>query len=145
MKYKDLNIGDYFLLSLNGKKYIKTSNSSHGSIGISLENDDFGMGSAYVADDSDVKFISKIHYISPRQKVDSPSTLGSAPYGCLLKFNNSYVVKIVSETPYVADILLINSSICQGERASSKTITSMSCELIAEAHLKYIEQPLICS
>lgn len=139
MKYKDLNIGDYFLLSLNGKKYIKTSNSSHGSIGISLENDDFGMGSAYVADDSDVKFISKIHYISPRQKVDSQSTLGSAPYGCLLKFQDIYAVKVVSETPYVADVLLVNSHICQGERASSTIITSMPCELMAEAHLKYIE------
>lgn len=139
MKYKDLNIGDYFLLSLNGKKYIKAGNSSHDSIGISLENDDFGMGSAYVADDSEVKFIPEIHYISPRQKVDSPSTLGSAPYGCLLKFHNTYAVKIISETPYVADVLLINSPMCQGERASSKTITSMPCELMAEAHLKYIE------
>lgn len=139
MKYKDLNIGDYFLLSLNGKKYIKAGNSSHGSIGISLENDDFGMGSAYVADDSDVKFISKIHYISPRQKVNSPSTLGSAPYGCLLKFQDIYAVKVVSATPYVADVLLVNSHICQGERASSIIITSMPCELMAEAYLKYIE------
>lgn len=139
MKYKDLNIGDYFLLSLNGKKYIKAGNSSHDSIGISLENDDFGMGSAYVTDDSDVKFISKIHYISPRQKVDSSSTFGSAPYGCLLKFQDIYAVKVVSETPYVADVLLVNSHICQGERASSKIITSMPCELIAEIHLKYIE------
>lgn len=139
MKYKDLNIGDYFLLSLNGKKYIKAGNSSHGSIGISLENDDFGMGSAYVTDDSDVKFISKIHYISPRQKVDSSSTLGSAPYGCLLKFQDIYAVKVVSKTPYVTDVLLVNSHICQGERASSKIITSMPCELIAETHLKYIE------
>lgn len=109
MKYKDLEIGDWF--TYNGYKYIKTLDYVEGYVNISLENDTFGTPMPPIDDEEEVSFLTKLLY-RERKDYEIPDkdsfTLEDMPEGILCEFNgygwyftiyNGYFIDICSKLP----------------------------------------------
>lgn len=90
MKYKELNIGDWFIH--NGRKFIKTKSCSEDIIDVSLENDNFGTPMLYftIDDDEEVEFLTQFTYTKPRNiDDDTIHELRDVPNGALCSFSNT--------------------------------------------------------
>lgn len=90
MKYKELNIGDWFIH--NERKFIKTISYSGDTIDVSLEENNFGtpMLLSTIDDDEEVKFLTEFTYTKPRDiDDDAIRELRDVPNGALCSFNNA--------------------------------------------------------
>lgn len=109
MKYKDLNIGDWF--TYNGCKYIKTFNHVEEYVNISLENETFGIPALFINEDEEVNFLTKLLY-RERKNYEIPDkdsfTIEDMPEGilcCFKKFEwyftiyHGYFIDICNKSP----------------------------------------------
>ena len=89
MKYKELQVGDWFIH--DGQKYIKTVTYSGGIVNISLENNTFGAPMLSIDNEEEVNFLTKILY-RERKDYEIPDkdsfTIEDMPEGILCEFKN---------------------------------------------------------
>lgn len=109
MKYKELQVGDWFIH--DGQKYIKTVTYSGDIVNISLENNTFGTPMSSIDDEEAVNFLTKILY-RERKDYEIPDKDGfiitDMPEGILCEFKNfeqyftiyhEYFIDICSQFP----------------------------------------------
>ena len=140
MKYKDLQIGDWF--EVGNHKYIKCDYDGKRTAGVILDNDKIGITSYFFSEETEVKFLTELHYINPKQKIDTEIKIKNAPCGCLLKNPNAdaYFVKLVYRTGNRTDLVLISSDYRQGADADSRIIADRPVKIVAKADLYYKEK-----
>ena len=89
MKYKELQVGDWFIH--DGRKYIKTVTYSGDIVNISLENNTFGTPMSSIDDEEEVNFLTKILY-RERKDYEIPDKdsfiIEDMPEGILCEFKN---------------------------------------------------------
>lgn len=140
MKYKDLQIGDWFEVS--GHKYIKCDYDGERTVGVILDDDTIGIDRVFLNDEIVVNFLTELHYINPQQKIDTETLVKNAPCGCLLKNPNAdaYFVKLAYRTGNRTDLVLISSDYMQGADADSRMIADRPVKIVAKADLYYKEK-----
>lgn len=140
MRYKDLQIGDWF--EVGGHKYIKCDYNGSRTIGVILDDDTMGIDRVFLNDEIVVNFLTELHYINPKQKIDAETKVKNAPCGCLLKNPNAdaYFVKLAYRTGNNADLVLISSDYMQGADADSRIIADQPVKIVAKADLYYKEK-----
>ena len=140
MKYEDLHIGDWF--EVNGHKYIKCDYDGERTVGVILDNETIGTVRVFFDDEIDVNFLTELHYVNPKQNIDTETIIKKAPCGCLLKNPNAdvYFVKLAHRTGNNTDLVLISTKSCmQGTDANSCIIANKPVKVIAKADLYYKE------
>lgn len=140
MKYEDLHIGDWF--EVNGHKYIKCDYDGKRTVGVILDNETIGTVRVFFDDKIDVNFLTELHYVNPKQSIDTETIVKKAPCGCLLKNPNAdvYFVKLAHHTGNNTDLVLISSNRMQGTDANSCIIANKPVKVIAKADLYYKEK-----
>lgn len=140
MKYKDLQIGDWF--EVGGHKYIKCDYDGERTIGVILDDDTIGIDRVFLNDEIVVNFLTELHYLNPQQKIDTETKIKNAPCGCLLKNPNAdvYFVKLAYRTRNRTDLVIISSDYKQGADADSRIIADNPVKIVAKADLYYKEK-----
>ena len=140
MKYKDLNIGDWF--EVDGHKYIKCDYDGKHTVGVILDNETIGTGRVFFDGETVINFLTELHYVNPKQNIDTETIIKKAPCGCLLKNPNAdaYFVKLAHRTGNGADLVLISTNRMQGTDADSCIIANKPVKVIAKADLYYKEK-----
>ena len=73
MKYKDLNIGDWF--EVDGHKYIKCDYDGKRTVGVILDNETIGTVRVFFDDETVVNFLTELHYVNPKQNIDTETII----------------------------------------------------------------------
>lgn len=111
-------------------------------MGVILDNETIGTVRVFFDDEIDVNFLTELHYVSPKQNIDTETIVKKAPCGCLLKNPNAdaYFVKLAHRTGNNTDLVLISTNRMQGTDANSCIIANKLVKVIAKADLYYKEK-----